>query len=71
MEWSELAKQWSAVRARVKEQWPKLTDNQLDAIAGQRERLVGTIRSVYGISQEQSEKQVFAWLKRVTHPPRG
>ena len=70
MEWNEVARNWSAFRVRVKEQWSKLTDIHLDLIAGSRERLIGRIREVYGISQEQTEKQVSAWLKRVTNPPR-
>lgn len=70
MDWNEIARNWTGFRVRAKEQWSKLTDVHLDLIAGSRERLTGRIRQVYGISQEQSEKQVAAWVRRVTHPPR-
>lgn len=72
MEWKDIAQDWSAFRAPIREQWSKLTDAHLDAIDGNREQLVRTIRQVYAISQEQTEKQVDAWVKRVSRPvPRG
>jgi len=65
MDWNDVSVDWAHFRNRVREQWTKLTDVHLDFVAGSRERLVGRIRHVYGISQEQTEKQVAAWLKRV------
>ena len=65
MEWKDIAAQWKAFRARVKEQWSKVGDAQLDAIEGSREGLIAAIRKSYAISQEQAEKQVSAWAKRM------
>ena len=65
MEWKDVAQNWTGFRGRVKEQWSRLTESHLDFVAGSRERLIGRIREVYGTSQEQTEKQVSAWLKRV------
>ena len=70
MQRSDVAANWTGFRVRVKEQWGKLTEGHLDLIAGNRERLIGRIREVYGISQEQTEKQLSAWLKRVSVPRR-
>jgi uncharacterized protein YjbJ (UPF0337 family) len=47
----------------VKEQWGKLTDDDLLAIEGRREQLVGKIQTRYGISREAAEAQVGAWEK--------
>ncbi len=75
--WNEIERDWTLFRVKVKEQWGKLTERHLDAIAGNREQLIGNIRQVYSISQEQTEKQVTAWVNRVTaprstpHPVRG
>jgi uncharacterized protein YjbJ (UPF0337 family) len=68
MEWKDIAGDWKAFRSPIREQWSKLTDVHLDAIDGSREELIRTIRQVYAISQEQTEKQVAAWVKRVPHP---
>jgi uncharacterized protein YjbJ (UPF0337 family) len=69
MDWEDIAGDWKAYRTPIREQWAKLTEHHLDAINGSRELLIGTIRQVYGISQEQSEKQVAGWVKRVPASP--
>ena len=68
MEWKDIVADWKAFRSPIREQWSRLTDAQLDAIDGSREQLIRTIRQVYAISQEQTEKQVEAWVKRVPRP---
>lgn len=65
MEWNDIAAEWKKFRAPIRQQWSKVGDEQLNAIDGSRERLIGAIRKAYAISQEQAEKQVAAWAKRV------
>ena len=65
MDWKDIAAQWKVFRAPIREQWSKIADEQLDVVDGSRERLIGAIRKAYAISQEQAEKQVAAWAKRV------
>src|SRR6185437_13750313 len=48
-------------KGAVKEQWGKLTDDDLMEIQGRRDQLVGKIQMRYGISQEQAEAQVSGW----------
>ena len=69
MSWGHIERDWAQFRGNIKQQWTRVTDEHLDAIAGKRDRLIGKIRSLYGISQEQTEKQVSAWIKRVTALP--
>jgi len=64
MNWKPISGDGEYFNAGVKSQWPKLTDAQIEALAGNRMALIGRIRSVYGISQEQAEKQVASWIKR-------
>ncbi|HWH41872.1 MAG TPA: hypothetical protein VNU21_18620, partial [Usitatibacter sp.] len=67
MDWKDIAGQWKSFRLPIRQQWSRLTDAHLDAVGGSRELLIRTIRQVYAISQEQAEKQVAAWAKRL--PP--
>jgi uncharacterized protein YjbJ (UPF0337 family) len=69
MDWTDIAAQWKSLRTPIRQQWSKLTDTQFDAVGGSRELLIRTIRQVYAISQEQTEKQVAAWAKRLPPPP--
>ena len=49
--------------AVAKEKWGKLTDDQLDVIAGKRDRLAGKIQETYGVSRDDAEKQLSEWQK--------
>ena len=51
-------------RGNVKQQWGKLSDDQLDVIAGKREHLAGKIQEAYGVSKDEAEKQLAAWQDR-------
>jgi uncharacterized protein YjbJ (UPF0337 family) len=46
------------MKGKIKEQWGKLTDDEIDQIAGNREQLEGKIQERYGIAKDQVRKQV-------------
>ncbi|MCP4635248.1 MAG: CsbD family protein [Methyloversatilis sp.] len=56
---------WKQLKGKVKEQWGKLTDDELDVIEGRREQLAGRIQERYGLAREEAEKQVRDWEKRL------
>jgi uncharacterized protein YjbJ (UPF0337 family) len=59
--WEKIKGSWSQTKGTVKEQWGKLTDDDLLQIEGRRDQLVGKIQTRYGISHDQAEAQVSAW----------
>jgi uncharacterized protein YjbJ (UPF0337 family) len=61
MNWDRIEKNWKHFKDNAKRHWVKLSDEQLDAIAGRRDRLAGKIQEVYGVSNEVAEKQLSAW----------
>jgi uncharacterized protein YjbJ (UPF0337 family) len=61
MNWDQARGQWTQMKGAVRKQWGKLTDDDLDVIHGERERLVGKIQERYGIEKEEAERQVAAW----------
>jgi uncharacterized protein YjbJ (UPF0337 family) len=58
MNWDQIAGQWTQFKGHAKEQWGKLTDDDLDIIEGKRDQLVGRVRERYGIEKEEAERQV-------------
>ncbi|MBK8161284.1 MAG: CsbD family protein [Rhodospirillaceae bacterium] len=66
--WNKVEGNWVEFKGKVKEQWGKLTDDDLTQIQGQREQLVGRIQALYGISVEQANKEVTDWENRVVGP---
>lgn len=63
MNWDRIEGNWKQLKGQVREQWAKLTDDHIEAIAGKRDLLIGKIQETYGITQEETEKQVSAWEK--------
>jgi len=55
---------WKQLKGKVREQWGKLTDDEIDPIAGKREQLVGRIQETYGIARDEAERQVADWESR-------
>jgi uncharacterized protein YjbJ (UPF0337 family) len=55
---------WLQFKGKVKEQWGKLTDDDLDVIAGKRDQLLGKIQERHGITRDEAEKQVTAWHEK-------
>lgn len=59
--WEKIKGSWQQTKGTVKEQWGKLTDDDLMEVQGRRDVLVGKIQTRYGISHEQAEAQVSGW----------
>ena len=64
MNWDRIEGNWKQMKGKVKEQWGKLTDDDIDVIAGKRDQLVGKIQEQYGISKDEAEKQVKTFRRR-------
>ena len=55
---------WRQFKGKVKEQWGKLTDDDLDVISGKRDQLVGRIQERYGVARDEAERQLKAFETR-------
>ena len=66
---------WKQMKGKVKEQWAKLTDDDMTHIEGKRDRLVGKIQERYGHQRDEAEKAVDGFLASgntaTTQPPSG
>ena len=56
--------QWKQVKGRLKEQWGRLTDDDLDVIAGKRDQLLGRIQERHAVAKDEAEKQVRSFEDR-------
>jgi uncharacterized protein YjbJ (UPF0337 family) len=65
MNWEQVESRWPQLMGSAKENWGKLTDDDLDQISGKREQLAGKIQEAYGITRREAEKQVWDWGKSV------
>jgi uncharacterized protein YjbJ (UPF0337 family) len=61
MNWEAVKGNWTQLRGRIRMQWGKLTDDQLDVIEGRRDLLLGKLQESYGVTEEEADRQVTAW----------
>jgi uncharacterized protein YjbJ (UPF0337 family) len=59
--WDILEGKWKQMKGAVKQRWGKFTDDELDQMAGHRDKLVGKLQERYGINKDEAEKQVNDW----------
>ena len=65
MNWDQIEGNWKQFKGSAREQWGKLTDDDLDVVAGNRDRLAGKIQERYGVAREDAEKQIETYRSRV------
>lgn len=55
---------WKQFKGEARRQWGKLTDDQLNQVEGNRQKLAGEIQEAYGIALGEAERQIEEWEKR-------
>ena len=53
---------WKQLRGNIKEQWGKLTDDDLMQIQGKRDKLEGVLQEKYGYSKNKARAEVDSYL---------
>jgi uncharacterized protein YjbJ (UPF0337 family) len=55
---------WMQLKSKIKEQWNRLTDDDLDVVGGKRDHLVGKIQERHGLSKDQAEAEFSNWHEK-------
>jgi uncharacterized protein YjbJ (UPF0337 family) len=63
MNWDRIEGNWKEMKGRARQQWGKLTDDDLHRIEGKRTELAGSLQKHYGIAKEDADRQIDDWLK--------
>ncbi|ROZ79368.1 CsbD family protein [Ramlibacter sp. WS9] len=66
MNWDRIQGNWKQVSGQAKAQWGKLTDDDLDIVAGRREEMAGKIQERYGVAKEEAHNQIAEWARKAT-----
>jgi uncharacterized protein YjbJ (UPF0337 family) len=61
MNWDVIEGKWKQLRGSIRERWGKLTDNDIQRIAGKKDKFIGMIQERYGIARDDAERQVDEW----------
>jgi uncharacterized protein YjbJ (UPF0337 family) len=60
----QLQGKWHQMKGEVKNQWGKLTDDDLEQVSGNLEKLVGLVQERYGYARERAQKEVDDFRKQ-------
>jgi uncharacterized protein YjbJ (UPF0337 family) len=63
MDWNIIEGKWKELKGRAREQWGKLTDDELEEIGGKKDRLVGKLQQKYGYASDEADRQANEWAK--------
>ena len=64
MNWSNIETGWSDYKANAKQQWSKLTDDQVNATMGKREQLSTQVQQAYSVNKEEADRQISDWQSK-------
>ena len=65
MNWDRVEGNWMQFKGRARQQWGKLTDDDMELVKGKRTELAGRIQERYGVARDQAEREIDSWLKTV------
>ncbi len=65
MNWDQAEGKWDQLQGEARKQWGKLTDDDVQQAAGNREKLAGKIQERYGHNKEDAQREVDEWIARL------
>jgi uncharacterized protein YjbJ (UPF0337 family) len=65
-----VAGKWKEMKGRVKEQWGKLTDDEIDRVEGRAEQMVGLLQQRYGYTRDKAQEAYDHFLRDQELEPR-
>jgi len=68
MNWDRIEGKWTQLKGSVRQQWGKLTDDDLDYIAGSRDKLIGKLQERYGMAKEEANAKADNWYTSMHTP---
>lgn len=66
MNWDQVEGKWKQMKGSVRERWGRLTDDDIEQISGNRDKLVGLLQERYGLVKEAAERELDQFMS--AHP---
>jgi uncharacterized protein YjbJ (UPF0337 family) len=63
MNWDRVQFDWMHFKDKVRDNWRKLTDEDLTRIGGRRAELIGRLQARYGFAKAKAEREAEAWIR--------
>jgi uncharacterized protein YjbJ (UPF0337 family) len=59
-----VAGKWKQLKGELRQQWGRLTDDELDRVGGNAEKLIGLVQERYGLARDEAERQLDELVRR-------
>jgi uncharacterized protein YjbJ (UPF0337 family) len=63
MKWVQLQTKWPQMRGALRHRWGRLTEDDLDVIAGHRDVFIGRVQERYSIDRVEAQQRIEEWLQ--------
>jgi uncharacterized protein YjbJ (UPF0337 family) len=71
MNWDQISGNWKEFKGKVRTKWARLTDDDLENIAGKKDQLLGRLQQRYGYHKDRAERELDDFLNDIpTAPPK-
>lgn len=71
MNWDQVEGKWKEFSGKVKQEWNKLTDDDLGRMSGKKDELAGTLQKHYGYSKEKAHDEIDRFSRRLDEGNQG
>jgi uncharacterized protein YjbJ (UPF0337 family) len=71
MNWDQISGQWTQVKGSLREKWGKLTDDDLELVAGNRDKLIGKLQERYGFEKDRALESVDKFIADLKLTPKS
>ena len=61
MNWDQIEGKWKQMKGDLRQKWGKLTDSDMEYIAGNKDKFLGRMQERYGYSKEQAQQELDTW----------
>jgi uncharacterized protein YjbJ (UPF0337 family) len=65
MNWEQIEGNWIQFKGKLRQQWGKFSEDELDTVKGKREQFIGKLQEKYGIVKEKAEKELDEFLRKL------
>lgn len=62
MNWDQVEGQWKNIKGSIREKWAKFTDDDLELIAGKKDKIVGKLQERYGLARDKAEAELDQYI---------
>jgi uncharacterized protein YjbJ (UPF0337 family) len=63
MDWNIIEGKWKELHGYAREEWGKLTKDELVEIGGKKDRLVAKLQQKYGYASDEAARRADEWAK--------